>query len=744
MSIEKLASLHISADVVGHAHPSPDNATPPAEDEKQQYLRHLLEGVVFDIQLRGLAASPNGSAHSVHSPKVRRSDFKQAAINHLDVVSCWKSVSNSQAVELILWERLFQQCLTSQIEDRFKHIVMTKMSKSKEPIDGIVLVPHLAQCFSVEHECPIDIDVTKLIRDMINTFYEYHPCETAVRNFRWSIGTGDIPGFVYNFLSTQDCIQNSAAGLCLFVNFSCHSYTIPVLTIVARVTWQPPDIGFDHLPKQIKLGEQYPIAPYRMRPLRGKNTSNYKSYLEEVHYTVVQSPSPAYWDTEGSCFWLRAPDKMNEGTQAKVTKTQIKAHLVTHFPGNVRFERTSRYEIKIDVVQSCHPVVATNHQLQLPQTPKSPWVPSYSSTPLSKTRPLEPDCPVTSDHANTPWDSKLFDAKEIDKAHIFQSVTADTLMKDVVMSDSASEPLSPKKRKAIATPVDLDEGRTRGTLAKDPETDLKRRKLENTIHAAEAHLHTAALLTADAHRRLCDLQPTRADRDACNADLQHQLNDVKPSGANKGEKDIHIPGQGTELIIEALQVLLQYVQMLEMEGQHDKVLAPHLTGPVWAALSLAREKLGDELLELNTKLIAENLEQENNKMNTDNRPCTPRHDSFYTDPTDSGLLLPGKSRLPAPSAPVLPRTPLSQEQIQDNYREFQERAKRRIGAVAIEGKRSCEDQGGDVGDMEFEAIFWGDSELDEEGSFASEMGLSTCGSANVSVSACGKGDVAVV
>jgi hypothetical protein len=180
-----------------------------------------------------------------------------------------------------------------------RSFALTYANLDPERVDAITLLPRLVRCLPEQHVRYVEVDIPRLVHSMINSFYEDHPSLIAARNFRWSIGSGDLPSFVYNFLTTHDCFQHKA-GPCLFVKFTCDLYTYPILSIVADVGWQPPDIRFDHLPTQLELGEQYSITPYRVRPLGMWDTSGYKSYPDQVHYTIQKSSSPeVYWNPEG-------------------------------------------------------------------------------------------------------------------------------------------------------------------------------------------------------------------------------------------------------------------------------------------------------------------------------------------------------------------------------------------------------------------------------------------------------------
>jgi hypothetical protein len=151
-----------------------------------------------------------------------------------------------------------------------------------------------------QHVRLVQADIPRLVHGMIESFYEDHPGVAAARNFHWSIGSGDLPSFVYNFVSTHDCFQQTEVGPCIFVKFNCDIETYPIVSIIADVGWQPPDVRFDHLPQQLEPGEQYPIAPFYEKPLGRLDILGFKSYTDDVHYAVGKSSSSeVYWDPEG-------------------------------------------------------------------------------------------------------------------------------------------------------------------------------------------------------------------------------------------------------------------------------------------------------------------------------------------------------------------------------------------------------------------------------------------------------------
>jgi len=66
-------SLHTGLGVNGHAHPSPTAATMSASGTEEERLEELLAGLVFDVELRGLAFSSHAAPQAMHLPRLRKS-----------------------------------------------------------------------------------------------------------------------------------------------------------------------------------------------------------------------------------------------------------------------------------------------------------------------------------------------------------------------------------------------------------------------------------------------------------------------------------------------------------------------------------------------------------------------------------------------------------------------------------------------------------------------------------------------
>ncbi|KAF1848155.1 uncharacterized protein K460DRAFT_403452 [Cucurbitaria berberidis CBS 394.84] len=371
--------------VVGHAHPSPGKPIIPTDDT--QHLRDLVASVPFNVTLDGLGTKDNATASDLLFPRVRRSPFSDEAISHLDVVSCWKGISHSQGVELELWQRLFRKCLASQVEEGLRDIVTNRLIEYQRQIDETMLIPRLALSLSGTSRQCIDINITRLIREIMETFYECHH-EATPECFAWSLGSGDLPRFLYNFLRTQDCFRHTLTGPAVLVNVSSLSCTSSVLAVVANLAWQPPDIRFNDIPKNVIAGEKICIIPRHVdTTLQYQSTSLYPM-SDRTHYTVSGPSLNLKRDPNDDFFRGRVPCWTNEQQcKPSVAETVLSANIVTPFSETVRFARTSRYIIKLHVTHAECLGLGRPHS---PTETEVNWVPSYTSTPLSKTRHNEP------------------------------------------------------------------------------------------------------------------------------------------------------------------------------------------------------------------------------------------------------------------------------------------------------------------------------------------------------------------
>lgn len=114
--------------VTGHAHPSPLKHSQTTESKM---LEAVKASIPVNVELRGLLTDDVKSAFDLVMPKVRRSQLGHDAVQHLDVVSCWKGLQYSNATELVLWDRLFRESLASHIKLHLLQAFVTHLSRCR-------------------------------------------------------------------------------------------------------------------------------------------------------------------------------------------------------------------------------------------------------------------------------------------------------------------------------------------------------------------------------------------------------------------------------------------------------------------------------------------------------------------------------------------------------------------------------------------------------------------------------------
>jgi hypothetical protein len=87
----------------------------------KEALKDLILKVPIEIVLRRLPGEDPTSACGPLLPRVRRSPLTTDAVQHLDIVSCWKGLSHHQSLELSAWEETFKESLASQLKTYLLH-----------------------------------------------------------------------------------------------------------------------------------------------------------------------------------------------------------------------------------------------------------------------------------------------------------------------------------------------------------------------------------------------------------------------------------------------------------------------------------------------------------------------------------------------------------------------------------------------------------------------------------------------
>jgi hypothetical protein len=251
-----------------------------------------------------------------------------------------------------------------------RRLTIVQLNKIRDDLEGEEPLTLLLQALPRKQSRLIEVNLPNLIHDIIDAFYNDHSSQNAARNFRWSLGSGDLPSFVYNYIATHDCFLRSSEGVFMSAEVTLDYYTMPVVHAITRVHWQPPDVKFEHVPSQLGPRGQYHIAPYRE-----PDSSSYNRFPDDVVYTVTRSTSMIQWDKFSELFRAQAPDTPT------TSETLIQASIVTKFPEDVRFERVSRYVVKVEIVDTLQVHAVPDEYRPQTEDASTPPIPSYISEP---------------------------------------------------------------------------------------------------------------------------------------------------------------------------------------------------------------------------------------------------------------------------------------------------------------------------------------------------------------------------
>ncbi|KAF2626735.1 hypothetical protein BU25DRAFT_459416 [Macroventuria anomochaeta] len=338
--------LNIGFDTSSHAHPLPVRPSPQALEE--QRVRTLIAHQSLAVNLHGLPYERAATVSDILTPRIRRSPFHdEVTANHLDLTECWRGLSHSQATELTMWYHFFHECLQAEVRASLCEDVVQGLLQSEEAVDEVYLVARILDHLRSNSQRVIDVSFVDLIDSMMGLFHDQFPNEAASVASTWSQFSGGLSLFLHNFLRVQDCFLDSPSGSCLEVNFD-FQYADTILTATGNVAWQPPNVRFLHLTSSRFTGEPYRITPFISKEAHSPVSSpGYDEYIDQVHYTLPRSSLSFRWNSMKQRFEAIVPNYADG--KPRTVETVLKATIITPFPDDVKFERQSRWIIKLDV-----------------------------------------------------------------------------------------------------------------------------------------------------------------------------------------------------------------------------------------------------------------------------------------------------------------------------------------------------------------------------------------------------------
>jgi len=362
----------------------------------------------------------------------------------------------------------------------------------------------------------------------------------------------------------------------------------------------------------------------------------------------------------------------------------IEARTVVEFPESVRFERVSRYAIKISVATSTQRTTTLDQHVSQANTPKKRWAHSYTNSPVSKTRPhgIGPRKWI-----NSPLDNSVNE---------HQSMAADKDLKDVnpvtippiieiITSAGSVATVSPKKRKSSLSDAAI--------LAIDTATDkmeasFKRQKLEESEDGrSDTSTLSAGHEPVEPHPTLA-VVPQMTQRSSPKNHEEKEL----PTKLSYRTENINDILQRYRIIHDPASFLPKDRPSKTANNETITVASARYTTPPRRCptppFSTASPQVSPRTVSLTAAI----------------GPSPRKPLRLPSSPTYSQ----SNKRVDSCHFQSLATADLSQRQIQSNYREFEEWAMRKKTRGL-----------GDVGDLQFERIFLGDSE-EEWGSWGED------------------------
>ena len=145
------------------------------------------------------------------------------------------------------------------------------------------------------------------------------------RKRTWFMIGGDLPSFVYNFLRTRDCFIDTYPQPSVRIELV---FSLPASSISAKVVWQTPAIDFGDLPSD--PNHWTTIVPVYQSPVCG-NIYGFTTFPDHFQHSTAEDETTREFESPaGTTFNWSTFIAMSE----------------ICFPGEVRFQRTSRYAIK--------------------------------------------------------------------------------------------------------------------------------------------------------------------------------------------------------------------------------------------------------------------------------------------------------------------------------------------------------------------------------------------------------------
>lgn len=221
-----------------------------------------------------------------------------------------------------------------------------------------MIIRHLINFVETTDSKTFQIDIPYLILAMLEIYYE----SELNQHHRWFVTSHDLPAAICNFLRTRDCFKDTFPRPEVDIRFSAKKVLNPYgVQIIGDVKWYAPVVNLANFVAASAIGSEYRLLPQYIEPILD---GEYTSYAVEPVYCVASNTLPLAWDQSVQGFRGIVPN-ITSGFEA--LKPLLRLGYTSHssimraayinltvvatkfFPGNVRFERVSRFKIQLNI-----------------------------------------------------------------------------------------------------------------------------------------------------------------------------------------------------------------------------------------------------------------------------------------------------------------------------------------------------------------------------------------------------------
>ncbi|OJD22657.1 hypothetical protein ACJ73_05996 [Blastomyces percursus] len=294
--------------------------------------------------------------------------YESPTIVHFDITKSWKGLSSDKAEELLFWETTFKQVLEYLLHDQLELLqqqceAANRIHRNREQ--------HRRSQSDRIHYLPISmIDIATA---MVYTYKEHR------RTYHWLASMGNIYKTVAQFVRTHDCFVAPAMGYGSFPTtgdlrigiklLDVNDYlqttaTLQLSVYPVEVNWAPDMLSFDQFDPITTEGHEFRLVPRYNPPF---NFTGADSYSKLSHIIYKTSATWLRWDPSISGFNGTVPtcsdsenqmlhsqaslvkDPLGERSKIYTLRIMITATALEYFGTSVRFEKTVRSRVMINV-----------------------------------------------------------------------------------------------------------------------------------------------------------------------------------------------------------------------------------------------------------------------------------------------------------------------------------------------------------------------------------------------------------